>query len=71
MTHPPLATPDGAVYEVFARFKKDEPLRHIGSVAAPNPEMAKMYAYKLYDEWTWSAMYIVERKNIIHLVETK
>lgn len=62
-------TGDGKVYEVFAKFKREEPLRHIGTVIAPTADLAKMYAYKLYDEWTWREMLVVEREKIITLQE--
>ncbi|MFQ5628695.1 MAG: hypothetical protein ACE5I1_08040 [bacterium] len=64
-------TKDGKIYEVFAKFKKEEPLRNIGSVVASDAELAKMYAYKLYDEWTWSEMFIVEREKIITVIAAR
>ena len=64
-------TQDGKIYEVFDKFKKEEPLRNIGTVIASDKELAKMYAYKLYDEWRWSEMFIVEREKIILVVEVK
>ncbi|MCA9739959.1 MAG: hypothetical protein H6695_11420 [Deferribacteres bacterium] len=63
------STSEGKIYEVFAKFKKDEPLRNIGTVIAPECELAKMYAYKLYDEWTWSEMFLVERDKIRTVIE--
>jgi 1,2-phenylacetyl-CoA epoxidase PaaB subunit len=60
----PASTPEGDVYEVFAKFKSDEPLHHIGNVIAPDEELASMYAYTLYDEWGWSEMIIVPRREI-------
>ena len=62
-------TSDGKVYEIFAKFKAEEPLRNIGTVIAPTVEMAKMYAYKLYDEWTWREMFVVEREKIVTVRE--
>lgn len=64
-------TTDGKVYEVFAKFKKDEAVRNIGTVIASDPELAKMYAYKLYDEWTWTEMFIVEREHIQPIVAAR
>lgn len=64
-------TQDGKIYEVFAKFKKNEPLRNIGSVIASDNELAKMYAHKLYDEWTWREMFIVERDKIIPVIEVQ
>ncbi len=67
----PTKTTDGDVYEVFAKFKKNEPLRNIGTVIASDIELAKVYAYKLYDEWTWSEMFIVPRDKIHNIIKTK
>ena len=65
----PLAeTPEGTIYEVFAKFKADEPLHHIGNVIAVDTDLARMYAYTLYDEWSWSEMIIVPRRDIVTLV---
>ena len=61
-------TPEGQVYEVFARFREDG-LRHIGSVIAVDDELAKMYAVKLYDEWGWREMVIVPRARVMTIVE--
>lgn len=56
-------TPEGTIYEVFARFREDG-MHHIGSVVAVDDELAKMYAAKLYDEWGWREMAIVPRAKI-------
>jgi 1,2-phenylacetyl-CoA epoxidase PaaB subunit len=65
----PERTSEGEVYEVFAKFYADEPLRHVGNVIAPDPDLAGMYAYTLYDEWTWSQMILVPRGEIFTLIE--
>ena len=68
MTTSPLTeTPEGHVYEVFARFREKQ-LHHIGSVIAINDELAKMYAAKLYDEWGWREMAIVKRADITTII---
>lgn len=64
MSDLPNKTPEGDVYEVFAKFKADDPLHHIGNVIAVNPDLASMYARTLYDEWTWSEMVIIPRREI-------
>ncbi len=69
MNRPPNRTPQGEIYEVFAKFKTSEPLRHIGNVVAPEPGLAREYAYQLYDEWTWSEMILVPRSEIVQLIE--
>ncbi len=58
------------VYEVFARFKYDEPLHYVGSVTAPNEELAKSYAFNTYNEWAWIEMMIVPRRAVIPVIET-
>ncbi len=58
------------VYEVFARFKYDEPLHHVGTVTAPNEELAKSYAFNTYNEWAWIEMMIVPRRAVITVIET-
>ena len=64
-------TPAGEVYEVFARIKKDDPHRHIGSVIAPEADLAKMYAFTLYNEWNWDHMFVVRRADIRTLIAPK
>lgn len=49
------------IYEVFARVRREEPLRLIGSVTAESLELAKVYAYKTYDEEPWIEMVLVPR----------
>ena len=65
----PNSTPDGEVYEVFAKFLQEEPLRHIGRVIAPDEGLARTYAYTLYQEVTWSEMVIVPRRDIVNVIE--
>lgn len=56
---------DEPVYEVFARRVEGEPLRHVGSVAAPGDALARVYARSIYDEESWLEMYVVPRRAII------
>lgn len=71
MSQRPSVTPEGDIYEVFAKFNREEPLHHIGNVVAENSDLAGMYAYTLYDEWGWSEMIIVPRREIITLVAVR
>ena len=48
-------------YEVFARKARAEPLRLIGSVVAPDDDLAAAYARATYDEERWVEMAIVPR----------
>jgi 1,2-phenylacetyl-CoA epoxidase PaaB subunit len=63
-----METAEGDIYEVFARFKLDEPLHHIGNVIAATADLARMYAYTMYDEWGWSEMIIVPRREMVTVV---
>lgn len=56
---------DGTVYEVFARKAHDEELKHIGSVNATDDDLAKAYAWTMYDEENWIEMCVVRRDAII------
>jgi 1,2-phenylacetyl-CoA epoxidase PaaB subunit len=62
---------DEPVYEVFARRVDGEPLRHIGSVAAPDDTLARVYARSIYDEETWITMCIVPRHAVISVESTR
>ncbi len=54
-------------YEVFARKLRSEPVRHIGSVVAPDDDLAAAYARATYDEERWIEMLIVPRDAMIAL----
>ncbi len=51
----------GQVYVVFARKKRGDPLYEVGSVHAPDSELAKVYAWKTYDEERWFEMVVAPR----------
>lgn len=54
-------------YEVFARKARIEPLRMIGSVVAPDDDLAAAYARATYDEERWIEMTIVPRDSMTTL----
>lgn len=56
---------DEPVYDVFARKSRGEALRHVGYLNAPDDELARVYAWKTYDEETWFEMCVVRRSAII------
>ena len=58
------ASPAGEVYEVFARINLEDTLHHIGSVIAPDDELAGVYAFTIYQEWAWLEMIVVPRQRI-------
>jgi hypothetical protein len=53
------------VYDVFAKKSRGEPLHHIGYLSALDDEMARIYAWKTYDEESWFEMCVVKRANVI------
>ncbi len=69
MTEPTFSRVHGAVreYEVFARKLRAEPLKLIGSVVAPDDDLAAAYARATYDEERWIEMAIVPRTAITTL----
>jgi 1,2-phenylacetyl-CoA epoxidase PaaB subunit len=53
------------VYEVFARKTREEPLHHVGWINALNDELARVCAWKTYDEQNWFEMCVVPRSAIL------
>ncbi len=58
---------DAVEYEVFARKTRVEPLHQVGSVVAPDDDLAAAYARATYDEERWIEMAIVRKDNVIEL----
>ena len=54
-------------YEVFARKARVDPLRLVGSVVAPDDDLAAAYARATYDEERWVEMAIVPKEALIQL----
>ena len=54
-------------YEVFARKTRVEPLHQVGSVVAPDDDLAVAYARATYDEERWIEMAIVRKDHVISL----
>jgi 1,2-phenylacetyl-CoA epoxidase PaaB subunit len=57
-------------YEVFARENSGTPLTHIGSIEAPNLELAKARAWFVYTERTWLELCIAPTSSITSLTDT-
>ena len=55
------------IFEVFARKSRGEPLRHIGNLNAPDPELARVYAFNTYDEERWFDMWVVAREHLVEV----
>ena len=62
-------TREGEVYDVFAKIKPEDPLHHIGNVIAPDENLARVYAFTLYQEWSWSEMIVAPRRAVVTLIE--
>jgi phenylacetate-CoA oxygenase PaaH subunit len=56
-------------YEVFRQERDGEPMRHGGSVLAPDPELARHYARELYGRRQESVRLWVVRRADIGVVE--
>lgn len=56
-------------YEVFARKNSEDALQHVGSVKAPNPEVAITRAWYVYDEHRWLEMCLVPLAAVIAVTE--
>lgn len=52
-------------YEVFARKSSDDELAHVGSVEAPNDDLAQVRAWYIYDQHVWKEMCVVPTEMII------
>jgi len=49
------------LYEIFARQKREDRFEHVGTVQAPGPELARVYAWQTYDEAKWFEMIVASR----------
>lgn len=58
------------VFDVFTRKNRGDNLTHIGYLSAPDRELARVYAWKTYDEENWFEMCIVPRASIIPVNRT-
>ena len=52
-------------YEVFARKNSEDALSHVGSVEAPNDDLAQVRAWYIYDQHKWKEMCVVPTEAII------
>jgi 1,2-phenylacetyl-CoA epoxidase PaaB subunit len=57
-------------FDVFARKNRGDALFHIGYIEAPDAAMARVYAWKTYDEESWFEMCIVPRSAILPVNRT-
>ena len=54
---------------MFARRKTQEPLEHIGTVGASEPSDAEVFAYKLYDQWKWSELFVARAADVLEVIK--
>lgn len=59
---------DGTMWEVFARRKYEDPLAHVGTVAADDPDLALVYARTIFDEFSWIEMVLYPRATSLTAV---
>lgn len=52
---------EDTVFEVFARRKRADRFEHVGTVTAPGPDLARVYAWQTYDEQKWFEMAVAPR----------
>ncbi|MFN2382645.1 MAG: hypothetical protein ABR559_00110 [Gemmatimonadota bacterium] len=53
------------VFEVFCRIAAGDAMCHIGTLNAPHIDLARVYAWKIYDEEDWADMWVVPRAAIV------
>jgi 1,2-phenylacetyl-CoA epoxidase PaaB subunit len=61
---------DQTMWEVFARRKFEEPLYHVGTVAADDPNLAQVYARTIFNEFTWVEMVLHPRAQSVPVIKT-
>lgn len=57
-----------ARWEVFGRKSPAEHLYHVGSVPAPNPELAAARALVTFDEYKWIELRVFPRAAAINVI---
>jgi len=61
---------DRTMWEVFARRKFEEPLAHVGTVAADDPDLATVYACTIFNEFNWVEMVLYPRAAALSVLRT-
>lgn len=56
-------------YEVFARKDSNDVLSHVGSIEAPNDDLAQVRAWFIYDQYKWKEMCVVPTDAIVTVTE--
>lgn len=58
------------MWEVFARRKFEEPLSHVGTLAADDPDLAVVYARTIFNEFTWVEMVLYPRAGSVSAIRS-
>jgi len=53
---------------VLARREYENPLHQVGTVEADDPELARVYARSIYDEFAWIEMVVVPRDTMVTVI---
>lgn len=61
---------DRTMWEVFARRTFEEPLHHVGTVAADDSHLAEVYARTIFNEFTWIEMVLFPRESGVAVVRS-
>jgi len=56
------------VWLVLARREYEKPLQQVGTVEADDPELARVYARSIYDEFAWIEMVVVPRDAMVTVI---
>lgn len=58
--------PEAGIYEVFIRFRREQPFQHVGSVRAGDAELAKRYARDVFlRRDRYQELWVVPREFIV------
>lgn len=58
------------MWEVFARRTFEDPLHHIGTVAADDEDLAQVYARTIFNEFSWVEMVLYPRESGVRVLST-
>ncbi|RLM53828.1 phenylacetic acid degradation PaaB family protein [Halobellus sp. Atlit-31R] len=56
-------------YHVFTRLKAGDDMIHAGTVQADSDRLARIYAYRTYDEEDWEYMGVVREEHLLEVDE--
>ena len=65
-----MSLEDRTMWEVYARRKFEDPLAHVGTVAADDPDLAQVYARTIFNEFTWVEMVLYPRASGLSVLKT-